>query len=317
MMSFGYVLPNRGTLATPENLRTLAVVAENLDFDSIWVSDHVVIPTAIASQYPYNTTGASPFEADLPYCEPLTTLACLAGATQRIKLGTHVLILPYRNPVLTAKMVATLDYLSGGRVVLGIGAGWMAEEFKALGQPHFAQRGAVTSEYIRLFKELWTKDDPEFHGRFYQVSGIKVSPKPAQKPHPPIWVGGHSDAAIRRAATLGDAWLPIGLRGQAGLEPEEMKRRIAQLRELAAGAGRDPRAVEVCFSTQVAFANGASPGGRRLFMGTPQQIVADLLLYKRMGVRHFVMSFSSPRLGGIIETMERFARDVVPQVASG
>jgi probable F420-dependent oxidoreductase len=132
-----------------------------------------------------------------------------------VRLGTHVLIIPYRHPMCTAKHLATLDVLSGGRLILGAGVGWMAEEFHALGLPTYAERGVVTNEYLCVFKELWTKEKPEFQGQYTQVSGIGFWPKPVQKPHPPIWIGGHSAAALRWAATLGDDWMPIGLRPQS------------------------------------------------------------------------------------------------------
>ena len=194
-MSFGFNLPFVGPLMTPENLRALATRAEELEFDHLWAADHIVLPTQVSSPYPYSPTSVSPVDPAASFCEPMSVLCYLAGCTQRIKLGTHVLVLPYRNPVLTAKMVSTLDYLSGGRAILGIGAGWMEEEFKALGLNTFAERGAVTNEYIGILKELWTQDDPQFQGRHYQISGVKFNPKPVQKPHPPIWVGGaHSSS---------------------------------------------------------------------------------------------------------------------------
>ena len=168
--TFGTSMPSRGDMASPENLRTLAQRAESLGFDSVWVSDHIILPRKVDSFYPYAADGVATFRPDEDYYDPLATLNFLAGCTQKIRLGTHVLILPYRNPVLTAKMLSTLDVLSGGRVILGAGVGWMEEEFQALGLDTYAQRGAVTDEYIQLFKELWTKDNPEFHGEHYQLS---------------------------------------------------------------------------------------------------------------------------------------------------
>ena len=188
--TFGTSVPTRGPLASPENLRSLAQRAEDLGFDHIWVSDHVILPREVDSFYPYASDGVATFLPDEPYYEPLAALNFLAGCTQRVRLGTHVLILPYRNPVLTAKMIATLDVLSGGRVILGAGVGWMEEEFQALGLDTYKQRGAVTDEFIELYKELWTKDEPSFHGEHYQISGSGFAPKPVQKPHPPIWIGG-------------------------------------------------------------------------------------------------------------------------------
>ena len=229
-MSFGCNVPVFGPLATPEIMMELARRADELGFDHLWISDHIVLPNQIAPRYPYDVTGVPPFmaNADSPWCEPLTALSFLASCTQRIKLGTTVLVVPYREPVLTAKMVATLDYMSGGRVILGVGVGWMEEEFKVLGLDTFHERGKVTDEYLRVFKELWTQEDPSFQGTYSQFSGIKFYPKPAQKPHPPIWVGGNTAPALRRAAWLGDGWLPTG----AGMDLENMARHIQRLREL-------------------------------------------------------------------------------------
>lgn len=313
-MTFGCSIPHRGTLTTPEILRTVATRAEELGFDHLWVGDHIVLPTRIASTYPYSTSGIAPFVPEQPYCEPLALLTYLAACTHRIKLGTHVLILPYREPIFTAKIIATLDYLSAGRVILGIGAGWMQEEFVALGHSTFDQRGAVTDEHIRIFKELWTADDPQFQGRHYQFFGFKFSPKPAQRPHPPIWIGGHTHAAIRRAATWGDGWIPIGLRPPAQLEPEEMAVLIGRLRDMTAAAGRPREAVEVAFSTNLDF-SPTDDVPRRTLTGAPGQIVSDIARYREAGVGHFVFAFESSDLNQVLGDMERFAKEVRPQIA--
>ena len=312
-MTFGCILPNRGALATPENLRTLATRAEEWGFDHLWVTDHIVLPVQISSEYPYASDGAYPFGREEPYCDALSTLCYLAGCTQNIKLGTHVLILPYRNPILTAKMVSTLDYMSGGRVILGVGAGWLEEEFQALGLNTFAERGKVTNEYIRIFKELWTKDDPEFRGQYHQFSGIKFHPKPVQKPHPPVWIGGHTPAALKRAASLGDGWMPIGLRPPAELEPEELAELVDGLREMAGEAGRSEDEVAIAFSATLAF-DPAPGGNRRTLTGTAEEIGADIVLYGQVGVEHFIFSFQGKNLEQMLENMERFAREVKPQV---
>ena len=312
-MTFGCRIPNRGALATPENLRTVATRAEELGFDHAWVSDHIVIPTEVASPYPYSPTGTAPFDSGLPYCEPLSAMGYLAGCTQRIKLGTHVLVVPYREPILTAKIVSTLDYMSGGRIILGVGVGWMEEEFKALGLDTFAERGRVTDEYLRIFKELWTKDDPEYQGNYSQFSGIKFSPKPAQSPHPPIWIGGHTPAALRRAAHLGDGWIPIGLRPPAELEPEEMADMVDQLRDLTESAGRPREAVDVIFSANLYFDPPAG-GPKHTMAGSAEEIGADIVLYQQVGVEHFTFEFEGESVEQILENMERFAKDVRPQV---
>ncbi len=309
--NFGCSVPSRGPMAGPDNLRSLVQRAEDLGFDSVWVSDHIILPREVSSFYPYAADGVATFTADQPYYEPIATLNFLAGCTHRVRLGTHVLILPYRNPVLTAKMLATLDVLSGGRLILGAGVGWMEEEFQALGLDTFAQRGAVTNEYIRLFKELWTQPNPEFHGDYYDVAGAGFLPKPVQQPHPPIWVGGHTGPAIRRAAELGDGWMPIGLRPPAILEPEEMAAKIARLRRLSVQAGRAEDAVEICFSTNVGF---REPGRatRPMMQGRPEQIAADLRQYQDLGVSNFILSFPGDSIDAQKEAMEQFSREVVP-----
>ena len=311
--TFGTSMPSRGDMASPENLRTLAQRAESLGFDSVWVSDHIILPRKVDSFYPYAADGVATFRPDEDYYDPLATLNFLAGCTQKIRLGTHVLILPYRNPVVTAKMLSTLDVLSGGRVILGAGVGWMEEEFQALGLDTYAQRGAVTDEYIQLFKELWTKDEPEFQGEHYQLSGMGFMPKPVQKPHPPIWIGGHTNPAIRRAAEYGDGWMPIGLRPPAILEPEELAEKIARLRRLTVRAGRPEDAVSLCFSTGVTFDD--SPGAtRRMMSGRAEQIAADLRQYQDLGVRNFILGFPGDSVAALDEAMEQFSKQVMPLI---
>jgi probable F420-dependent oxidoreductase len=294
-------------------LRTLAQRAEAVGFDSLWVGDHIIIPRHVQSFYPYASDGASPFAPDQPYCEPLSVLHFLAGCTQRVRLGTDVLIIPYRHPVLTAKILATLDVLSEGRMILGAGVGWMQEEFEALGLRTYTERGAVTNEYLRLFKELWTKDEPVFQGQYYQVSGIGFQPKPVQQPHPPIWIGGHTGPALRRAAELGDGWLPIGQSPPAILEPAELARKIARLRALTRQAGRPEEAVALGFSTPIAFERASGPS-RQMMRGQPEEIAADLRQYQALGVQHFIFNFRLDSVAGVQETMERIAREVLPLI---
>jgi len=311
--TFGTSMPSRGDMASPANLRTLAQRAESLGFDSAWVSDHIILPRSVDSFYPYAENGVATFRPDEDYYEPLAALNFLSGCTQKIRLGTHVLILPYRNPVLTAKMISTLDVLSEGRFILGAGVGWMEEEFKALGLDTFAQRGAVTDEYIQLFKELWTKDNPEFQGEHYQLSESGFQPKPVQKPHPPIWIGGHTNPAIRRAAKYGDGWMPIGLRPPAILEPEELAEKITRLRRLTMEAGRPEDAVSLCFSTGVTFDD--SPGAtRRMMSGRAEQIAADLRQYQDLGIRNFILGFPGDSVAAVDEAMEQFSKQVMPLI---
>jgi probable F420-dependent oxidoreductase len=168
-------------------------------------------------------------------------LSFIAARTQKARLLTSVMVLPHRGPVLTAKMLASINVLSGGRLIVGCGVGWMQEEFEAIGAPPFDERGDVADEYIRVFRELWTSDNPTFDGRYASFSDIKLGPRPVQKPHSPIWIGGESPRALRRAARLGDGWYPIGTNSTYPVDtPERVSYALARLRHYAEEAGRDP-----------------------------------------------------------------------------
>jgi probable F420-dependent oxidoreductase len=234
--------------------------------------------------------------------------------TERPAIGSSVLILPYRNPVLVAKMLATLDVLSKGRVILGVGVGWMEEEFRALNLTTFRDRGAVTDEYIRILRELWTQEWPSYKGRFYAFEEVRFYPKPVQRPHPPIWIAGHTRAAIRRAARLGDGWHPIGLRPPAGLYPEEFAIAAADLRAQAEAAGRDPKAITLSFRAPIKFTNGATAGDRTPFIGSREQVIEDIRTYQRLGVSHLIIDFAGPSVDSIVEQLRRFAEEVRPAV---
>lgn len=319
-VEFGFSLPSRGPLARPELLTRLARTAEALGYACVTVSDHVVLPTRSSAPYPYATSGEFPGGAQQDYQEPLALMGWLLGATRRLRVGVSVLILPYRNPVVTAKQIATLDTLSGGRVIVGAGVGWWPEEFEALAAPPFAERGAVTDEYLRLMKTLWTEDAPRFEGKHYRIADVTMLPKPAQKPHPPIWIGGQTARAIRRTAELADAWHPIGLRGGTGLAPEEMAAKVQELRLATIRAGRDPQAVGVALRAPLDLwpPRGPVPKGADPALplsGPPAKVVEDVRAYQRAGVRTFVFDFvrQDPRV--MVETMRRFAREVRPKVA--
>ena len=193
-MHFGFSLPGRGALAVPDVLVKLAEKADGLRYASLFVTDHVVIPMAYRSKYPYSTTGQAATDWNQGYLEPLALMGYLTGVTSRIKLGTSVLVVPYRNPVVTAKMLATLDVMSGGRIILGVGVGWLEEEFQALASPPYAERGRVTDEYLRLMRECWTREPVQWKGHYYQMAAMSIMPKPRQAGGIPIWAGGHTDA---------------------------------------------------------------------------------------------------------------------------
>src|SRR5258705_5755161 len=204
-MLIGFNAPTAGPLSAADNLAKIVVGAEVMGFDYATFSDHVVIPTAIAAEYPYSASGEFPSGPGGERHEQLTEIAWIAAKTTRLRLVTSVMVVPHRPAVLTAKILSTIDVLSGGRLTLGIGAGWMREEFEAIDAPDFDARGTVTDEYVRAFVELWTKDAPKFDGKHVRFANVGFDPKPVQKPHPPIWVGGESGPALRRAARIGDA----------------------------------------------------------------------------------------------------------------
>ena len=305
-MKYGFTVPGRGPLASPDSLITIAKHAEELGYDSISMGDHILVPKNIDSTYPYTEGGEFPGSATGSSMEQITALSFLAGATEKVRLATSVLIVPHRNPLVAAKALATLDLLSQGRLIVGIGVGWMREEFEALGIPPFEERGAVTDEYIQAFKELWTSENPSFEGKYIGFSDITFLPKPAQKPHPPIWVGGESRRAIRRAARYCDAWYPIGSNPQFPMgEPEQLAEGMQRLVTYAERAGRDPSEVEVVYRThhyEIA-AEGNRPAGpdREKFTGTSDQVAADVRQYEEMGVGYLVVDLA--RMSGTLEQM--------------
>jgi probable F420-dependent oxidoreductase len=320
-VEFGIALPGRGPLAQPDQVLKLATRADALGYASIFVTDHVVLPASMArSVYPYSPTGQLPGGAAQDYLEPLAMLGCLARATRRARLGTSVLVIPYRHPLVTAKMLATIDRLSGGRVILGAGVGWLREEFEALGAPPFEARGAVTDEYLRLMRATWTTDPVTFEGRWASVRAVHALPKPLQPGGIPVWIGGHTDAAVRRAATLGDGWHPIGMRPPAMLPPGEYAAAARRLHGWAEGAGRDPKAITLSLRVPMDVrARGvkAPAGDRPLFQGTADQVIGDIRSYAAVGVTHFVFDFTHPDLRLALDNLDRFAHEVRPRLGGG
>ncbi|HEY0187914.1 MAG TPA: TIGR03619 family F420-dependent LLM class oxidoreductase [Cellulomonas sp.] len=241
-LAVGAKLPHTGPAATGARVRSAAVALERAGFDSLWVSDHVVLPDRVRSEYPFAADGVARWPTDVPYLEALLTLAVAAAVTTRVRLGTAVLVLPQRQPVLLAKQVASLDALAGaGRVVLGVGTGWLREEFAALGVP-FERRGRLTSVAIEVLRDCWTgRPAGRVEGDLPLPDGLVVLPAP--DPSVPVLVGGHSPAALRRAGTLGDGWL--AQQSAADLDPDGIAREVALVHGHAAAVGRDPGALRV------------------------------------------------------------------------
>jgi probable F420-dependent oxidoreductase len=230
-MDVGLFVPLGSANATPEVVRAVGRDAEERGFESIWVAEHVVLFDEYDSAYPYDPSGRFPTGGDAGLLEPFTALTYLAAVTERIRLGTGICLVPQRNPVYTAKAVTDLDALSGGRVEFGVGVGWLREEFEALGMP-FDRRGRRADEYLAAMRSLWCDEVSEFHGELYDLRPCRLYPKPVQRPHPPVHVGGESDAALRRVARLGQGWFSFGRL------PEDLPPALERLDAALAAEGR-------------------------------------------------------------------------------
>ena len=293
-MEIGCHLPIYGPAATRDGLLLAARRLETLGYDSLWVSDHVVIPHAIRSRYPYNATGDFPLAPTTDFLEPLTALSLVAAVTTRVRLGTTVLVLPHRHPVLTAKMLATLDHLAPGRVVLGAGVGWMKEEIELFGVP-YARRGAWSDEAIRIMRACWTQDRVSFKGEFFAFEELGCRPRPARGTIP-IWIGGHTGRALHRVATLGDGW------HAAFPTPQALAHGLDELREACRQAGRDPATLTV--SARVGLS------ARR----SPDDILLELRALKDLGVSHVILETRMRDIADLTTTYEKFATDIRPRL---
>lgn len=317
-MKFGFGVPTRGPLANPADIAAIATAGEELGFAIVTVNDHVVVPRDVGSRYPYSQSGDWAGGSTGEAMEHLVLLAWLARVTERMRLLTAVTVVPYRAPVVTAKMLATIDVLSGGRLTLGVGAGWMREEFEALGTPPFEERGRITDEYLRVFKTLWTEEAPSFAGDYAAFDNIDSLPKPEQKPHPPLWIGGESGPAMRRVAALGDGWYPVGSNPNRPLDvPEKYAVAVADLAEKVAAQGRDMADIDLAYSASWYAGDGrampSSDGGRRAFTGEDGEVAADIARYAALGVGSMTLSFLAGTVTETCDRMEHFMQDIVPQ----
>jgi probable F420-dependent oxidoreductase len=295
-MEIGCHLPT--TLASAlarEGLAMFADAAEKRHVASLWVSDHVVIPRSSAG---YGRSGAFPHPPDRPYLEPVTALAAAAVSTRRARLGSSVFILGHRHAVVMAKMLASIDALSNGRLICGVGVGWWQQELEILGMP-FARRGRAADEALRVFKELWTAEHPAFEGEFFRFKDIGFAPKPVQKPHPPLWIGGSSAAAFRRVVALGDGW------HASSRTLEDFRSGLAQLRTAADAARRPFETIEVSLRFGLSEA---------LVAQGPQAAIDQLAEYKRLGVRHALVEFRRPELQPMLELLDLVTTTIRPAV---
>ena len=315
-MEIGIATSSRGECSTRQGYHAVATRAEQLGFSFIGVNDHVVVPRAVASRYPYSADGTWAGAAAGECLDQLTTLAFIAGCTERVRLLTSVMVVPHRQPVLAAKMLATLDVLSAGRLIVGCGTGWLHEEFAALGAPAFAERGRVTDAYIDAFRALWTQENPRVGADHVAIADVVFAPKPVQRPHPPLWIGGESPAAQRRAVARGDGWYPASNNPRHRLDtPARVGAGISALRAMAQAAGRDPLTIDTAFV--VLWPVSWSPqdgedGTRRMLTGGSADMAADIAALARCGVRHLSVSLQTARLAETLARMERFATEVIP-----
>jgi probable F420-dependent oxidoreductase len=294
-MELGCHLPNQGPLATRDALATFARAADERGVASLWVSDHVIFPRTATGNYP---GGRFPHPPDKPYLEPVIALTAAAMCTTRARLGASVFILGHRHPVVMAKMLTSIDALSQGRLIVGVGVGWWKEELEILGAP-FHQRGRQADEALRVFKALWTQDNPAFEGEFFRFRDVGFAPKPMQKPHPPIWVGGDSPGAFRRVATLGDGW------HATSKTPGQFAEALGRLRRLADEARRPLESIDL--SLRFGLTDDL------IKQGAPA-IVDTLAEYKKLGLRHVVLEFRCDDLGRMLDILDLVTRDVRPAV---
>jgi probable F420-dependent oxidoreductase len=297
VMDIGCHLPTQGAVATREALLSFCREAEAREIASLWVSDHVVFPRTETGEHP---GGPFPFPSDMPYLEAVVALAAAATVTERAKLGASVFILGHRHPVVMAKMLSTIDVLSGGRLICGVGVGWWEEELSLLGVP-YRQRGRQADEMIKVFKTLWTDEHPSFEGRFYTIPDVGFSPKPLQKPHPPIVVGGDSPGAFRRTVALADGW------HATAATPEQAAVALDRLRAAAEAAGRPFESI----SLSIRFNVKATPGSVR---ERRQEIVDRLAAYKALGFGEVLLDFRRDSLDEMLDDLDAMATEVRPAV---
>jgi probable F420-dependent oxidoreductase len=292
-MKFGFIIPHNFGLDDPDDVVNIGMRAEELGFDSVWVNHHI-----LNVGYIFDRLGSK------PYYDAITVLTWVAAHTKRVRLGTTVLVLPYLNPLVLAKTLATLDVMSKGRLSVGVGVGALKTESDALGST-FETRGRYADESIKIMKELWASEDPEFDGEFFSFSGVKFSPKPAQKPGIPILVGGASKAAMRRAATLGDGWHPISQ------SMPDLSKNIQTIRRLADEAGRDSSKITVTVRTELDVTDSPSDGTESTMIGNADQLRATIEQYEELGVTELVLSVSTDDVDRIKRTQDRFAEKVI------
>ena len=309
-MEIGIDVGVYGSLATPENVLSLARFAEERRYHSIWLADHVVFPAAIASKYPYSPTGDFPAPVTDPLLEPIATMGVLAGATKSVMIGTSVLVMPYRNPLLLGRMLATIDSFSGGRVVLGAGSGWLEGAFRARDAADFAARGAVTDEYLEVFKAVCGGGEVSYRGEHYRFDPVHCQPPSVQKPHPPVLIGGISNRALRRVAEQGDGWMSVSM------DPVRIPERLDRLGQLCERNGRTLDDLWLCHKLFLSI--GAEQpdvgGGRKLGTGSVETVTDDIKRFRDFGYRTIVFRYPGFDADEQTRQFDLLADKIMPKV---
>ena len=308
--SFGLDVGIYGAQAKPGTIMKLAQLAESGGFDSIWLADHVAFPVSFKSEYPYSAAGAFPTALSDPLLEPVATMGVLVGATSRVRIGTAALIMPYRNPVLLARMLVTLDQFSGGRIILGAGVGWLEEEFRVLGAADFKKRGRVTDEYLEIFKAICAGGEVGYQGQTYSFAPVHSNPGSVQRPHPPIMIGGLSDAALRRVVRHGDGWLAV----TAGAD--KLTERISTLRRLCEEGGRRFEDLTLLFKMFLGIGEPKRSkfDAREPGTGSIAEIVDDLQRIFASGVTRIIVRYRGDSAQELEHQIARFVTEIVPKV---
>jgi probable F420-dependent oxidoreductase len=308
-MKIGVFLPISGRAASRKTLMQAAQRAEALGYDSVWSADRIIIPWQISTIYPYSKEATFIVPPDRPFFEPLTCLAFLAACTEKIQLGMSVMVMPYRQPLYWAKIATTIDHLSQGRLIMGVGVGWMEEEFSAMGAP-FGERGKISDEQLRLLDAIWQQEHATFHGQYYDFEDIAFSPKPYQKPRIPIWVGGEGTLAQRRAGRHGDGWFPYFVR----ITPADLAVRFENVRRCAREAGRNPDQITFACCLPVELTPQDIPQEEDYLKGSMEQVTDAVKKFQRVGVTHMGLQFMIPHYPERQEQIERFAKEALPRL---
>ena len=314
-MKFGLSTITSKVFTTPDTYMAVAAAAEKAGFDFLSVSDHLVVPAKHETHYPYVPGGAFHVAQSGHCLDQLSTVAFLAAATSKLRLLTSVLVVPHRPAMLTAKMLATIDVLSKGRLIVGAGAGWMKEEFAALGA-NFPDRGALTDESLAACIALWTKDRPSFRGKHVSFDEVIFEPKPIQKPHPPLWIGGESPPAIRRAIKYGTTWYPGNNSQTMPLDtPARLAAGFEKVRGQCAQSGRDPGTLGLTLLVQDHFEwtdhKIADGSARRMFTGSSDDMLADADSLTKIGVSHAALRLGGRDCAEAVARIERFGSEVI------